>query len=103
MGTINKNISIPLGEIKKDSAITSTTPRLENVYLLIACIAGGQAVKNRGGERPPVPFGSVFQVPLTSLYFVISQLMNSKYIFNMLTENYYTLDNTVINSVCNLI
>ena len=69
----------------------------------LVCVAGGQAVKDRAGERPPARFGFVFQVPPTSLYFVISQLTNTKYIFNTSTENYFTLDNTVINSSCNLI
>ena len=69
----------------------------------VACVAGGQAVKNRAGERPPGGFGFVFQVPPTSLCNVISQSTNTKYIFNTLTENYFTLDNTVINSSCNLI
>ena len=30
----------------------------------LARIAGGQAVKNRAGERPPAGFGFVFQVPV---------------------------------------
>ena len=76
------------------------------VPMRLACVAGGQAVKNRAGERPPARFGFVFQVPWvppTSLYFVINQSTNTKYIFKTLTENYVTLDNTVINSSYNLI
>ena len=65
------------------------------VVLILACVAGGQAFKDRAGERPPARFGFVFQIPPTSLYFVISQSTNTKYIFNTLTENYFTLDNTV--------